>query len=577
MQSRLFKAIKFTLILIVGIVQLANGQVPSDLMENCNQWKITYPTGVEDKTLCNEPNNEFFYVHDSLDAIVFRAPIRSDNGTTPNSSYIRSELRERVADGKSDIYWTTEGKHFVYVKQAITHLPINKSHLVATQIHGDKDDGIDDAMVLRLEDKHLFLSFNGGKLRSDITIKTDYELGTVHEVIFVIENGKHYCYYSEGGNLLDAYNQDTASAYLVKDGNNEFVMDLDYDQSYFKIGNYTQSNPDKEGEDTDDLTNYGEVVVYDFSVKHDVGEVVALFVTPKEIDIRVGGEVQLSYEVSPSGSTSDVSYESLNSAIAKVGSDGKVTGIKEGIAKIWVKTGNGNIGDTCLVKVYNDPMGENVALGKTAISTDIHDGEHEASNLIDGIVSTRWSVSGFPKTVVIDLGEVSSIGRSEMSCYKDRAYKYKVAVSNSVDGPYEEVVDRSNNRTPGYADNPIVDIFPNVQARYVQLEVIGSEIYEGSWISLLEFALFESSLSNVEKRLMSSQNVSIWPNPTSGKVFISAEKDYHSVSVYDQNGRMVMAKKILGGELDISGLSEGLYMIQLWGEINSTAIRVIKR
>ena len=51
---------------------LAAGQlVPSDLMENCNQWKITYPTGSEDKTLCNEPNNEYFYVNDDDDAIVF--------------------------------------------------------------------------------------------------------------------------------------------------------------------------------------------------------------------------------------------------------------------------------------------------------------------------------------------------------------------------------------------------------------------------------------------------------------------------------------------------------------------------
>ncbi len=71
--------------------------VPSDLIKNWNQWKITYPTGKEDKTLCNEPNNEYFYVNTAGDAIVFRTPIRSSNATTPNSSYIRSELRERTA------------------------------------------------------------------------------------------------------------------------------------------------------------------------------------------------------------------------------------------------------------------------------------------------------------------------------------------------------------------------------------------------------------------------------------------------------------------------------------------------
>ena len=45
-------------------------------------------------------------------------------------------------------------------------------------------------------------------------------------------------------------------------------MDKDYGEAYFKIGNYTQSNPDKEGSQTGKSNNYGEVVVYDFYVKH---------------------------------------------------------------------------------------------------------------------------------------------------------------------------------------------------------------------------------------------------------------------------------------------------------------------
>ncbi len=242
-------------------------QYPSDLMDNYNQWKITYPDGVEDKTLYQE-SNEYFYVNDEGNGIVFFAPIRSSNGTTPNSSYIRSELREREEDGSKDIYWTTDGKHVVYSKQAITHLPIVKSHLVATQIHGNKEEGIDDALVLRLEEDHLFLSFNGGKLRDDLTIKTDYALGTIHEVMFEVIDGKHYVYYSEDGNLASAYANGDASEYLVKDGSNDYVMDLSYGESYFKIGNYTQSNPDREGDYTDVPDNYGEVIVYDFWVDH---------------------------------------------------------------------------------------------------------------------------------------------------------------------------------------------------------------------------------------------------------------------------------------------------------------------
>ncbi|PIB34033.1 hypothetical protein BFP72_00600 [Reichenbachiella sp. 5M10] len=246
-----------------------SASIPSDLMDNCNQWKITYPDGVEDKTLCGESNNEYYYVNDDQNAIVFRVPIRSNNGSTPNSDYIRSELRERTETGSSDIYWTTSGTHVVYSKQAITHLPIVKDHLVATQIHGNKSDGIDDAMVLRLEGSHLFLSFNGGKLRDDVTVSTNYSLGTVHEVIFEVIDGKHYCYYSEDGNLANAFANNNASNYLVKDGSNNYVMDKSYGEAYFKIGNYTQSNAEKEGDETDNPNNYGEVLVYDFFVQHD--------------------------------------------------------------------------------------------------------------------------------------------------------------------------------------------------------------------------------------------------------------------------------------------------------------------
>jgi hypothetical protein len=251
-----------------GSTSIGDAEIPSDLMRNCSQWKITYPDGVEDKTLCGEDNNEYWFVNDDKNAMVFHVPIKSDNGSTPNSDYIRSELRERTENGSADIYWTTSGTHIIYVKQAITHLPIVKDELVATQIHGNKEDGIDDAMVLRLEGTHLFLCFNGGKLRDDITITTNYSLGTIHEVIFEVIDDKHYCYYATDGNLEDAYNNGSASLYLVKDGSNAYVMDLNYDESYFKIGNYTQSNPDKEGDKTDDPNNYGEVFVYDFWVTH---------------------------------------------------------------------------------------------------------------------------------------------------------------------------------------------------------------------------------------------------------------------------------------------------------------------
>ena len=45
-------------------------------------------------------------------------------------------------------------------------------------------------------------------------------------------------------------------------------MDIDYGDAYFKIGNYTQSNANREGNKANDPDNYGEVVVYDYDLDH---------------------------------------------------------------------------------------------------------------------------------------------------------------------------------------------------------------------------------------------------------------------------------------------------------------------
>lgn len=264
-----------------------NAGTPSDIMRNAKQWKITLPTGTEVKNLIGL-TNDFFKLNDNRSGIVFRTPIaKSGNGTTANSSNVRSELRERTADGSADIYWTTAGKHVLYVKQAITHLTNKTPIMVASQIHGNKAQGIDDAMVMRLDQspaksgelRGLMLSFNGSsnltnssQLRPPVQIKTNYTLGTVQEVIFEVIDGKHMVYYSEDGNLKNAYNSGNADVYAIKENGNKVLMTKSYGEAYFKAGNYTQSNKDKEGDQAcatlSSCNNYGEVVLYDLGVLH---------------------------------------------------------------------------------------------------------------------------------------------------------------------------------------------------------------------------------------------------------------------------------------------------------------------
>ncbi len=247
-----------------------SGTNPWDFFINCNQWKITYTDGSEEKELCDQAATPEYYVSAEGDALVFEVTIDENNGTTTNSSYVRSELREREADGSKDIYWTTDGDHALYINESINRLNIEKNHIVAGQIHGNKDEGIDDSMVLRLEGDHMFLSFNGGQLREDLTIMRGYNLGDKFEVIFRIIDGKHYCYFSTDGNLRNAYNNGNANNYLVTDNGNTVLLDLDYDETYFKVGNYAQTNLEREGSSAGS-NNYSQVYVYAFNVNHNGG------------------------------------------------------------------------------------------------------------------------------------------------------------------------------------------------------------------------------------------------------------------------------------------------------------------
>tara|TARA_R110002153_G_scaffold63718_4_gene170786 strand:- start:1901 stop:3580 length:1680 start_codon:yes stop_codon:yes gene_type:complete len=556
----------------------AMAQVPSDLMNNCNQWKITYPNGVEDKTLCGEPNNEYFYVNDAKDAIVFFTPIRSDNGTTPNSSYIRSELREREVTGNSDIFWTTEGNHMLYVKQAITHLPIKKPHLVATQIHGNKDDGIDDSMVMRLENSHLFLSFNGGKLRSNVTIKTNYVLGTKHEVIFLIKDGKHYCYYAEDGNLLNAYNTNTAAAYLIKAEGNDYVMDLNYDQTYFKVGNYTQSNSETEGIETNNPNNYGEVLVYDFSVVHDAVAVSGVSFSPSSLNILLGATQQLSAVVSPSNATNKgVSYTSSNTAVATVSQSGLLTSVSIGNAIITATTDDGSFTATCAITVLQNAEGPNLALNKSATGTGTPDGSNVITNLVDGNTSSRWSVSGYPQTALIDLGQVYNLGRTELVCYSDRAYKFTISASETENGTYTQLVNRADNTVSGTASNPIVDIFGGVNGRFVKITVTGANNYTGSWISLSEFRIFAATTLGIDSYFYPTDEMVVWPNPVTNILYFKGTKNYNKLSVFDQLGKQLMNTIIDAETVDVSALNSGIYFFKFSNSSNSIVKRVLKK
>ena len=229
-------------------------QKPSDILDVTN-WKITMPYNTDQypgnpdeiiqPLLKNFDDPNYYFVNLSSSGVVFRANCGA--ASTTNSKYPRCEYREmRMDDNTDEAAWSTDdGKIYkMEIIQANTHLPVEKPHVVAGQIHASGDD----LTVFRLERKKLFVDLNGN---DGPTLTDNYNLGDIFTVAFIAGNGK----------VTYEYNGEP-----VRDDNgNIFELDCGNERDcYFKAGCYTQSNVDQ-GDEPD---AYGEVIIYSFFVSH---------------------------------------------------------------------------------------------------------------------------------------------------------------------------------------------------------------------------------------------------------------------------------------------------------------------
>lgn len=220
---------------------------PSAAVDLTN-WKLTLPIGSAsepDKAIeIKHPHlpadqSEFFRRTEDNSGIAFKA--HTAGATTSGSSYPRSELREMTDAGDEKADWdSTLGEHVMTVTGAITHLPDRKPHVVAAQIH----DAEDDIVMVRLENKHLFVEADGDPVG---TLDSNYQLGTRFTVaIRANADGVKVSY-----NGTPKVNYDKAGKHW-----------------YFKAGCYTQASSKVDPTSSKYGTGYGEVVIYALTVKH---------------------------------------------------------------------------------------------------------------------------------------------------------------------------------------------------------------------------------------------------------------------------------------------------------------------
>ena len=240
----------FAILILGASFSVQAAPKPSDILD-LTRWKLTLPhakPGGEAAIEIFQPElNEFerpncFFVDNSNSGVVFRA--YCTDTTTRDSDYPRCELREMAggkpgrAKQKPKAKWSTSDGilHRMAVIQAITAVPPVKKHVVAGQIH----DATDDVIMIRLEDRKLFVERNK---YGDVALDQDYKLGTRFTVRVEAYDGHVKVWYN------DTLKMDWECA---RDG------------CYFKAGCYTQSNMSK----GDKPESFGEVVIYKLMVEH---------------------------------------------------------------------------------------------------------------------------------------------------------------------------------------------------------------------------------------------------------------------------------------------------------------------
>ncbi len=280
--------------------------------------------------------------------------------------------------------------------------------------------------------------------------------------------------------------------------------------------------------------------------------------------IAIGGTAQLEAVILPTTATNqNIIFESNNTDIATVSQSGLVTGISEGSVMVTVTTEDGELTDAVTIYVLPTFSQFNWALFKPIVGTGTPDGSNVPEQLVDDNTSTRWSVQEFPQSATVDLGENISIRGTEVTCYQDRAYHFIIEGSVNENGPYTTFVDRSNNSSAGTPTTPIINTVNNFVARFVRITVTGADVYTGPWSSLTELRVFGVlETVNVEEEFQ--RKVQLSPNPATSIVTIMDAEDYHTVSIFDQLGRMVIQRNINNsGTLDISTLQSGVYLVRL--------------
>jgi hypothetical protein len=115
-------------------------------------------------------------------------------------------------------------------------------------------------------------------------------------------------------------------------------------------------------------------------------------VTPSSASIAVNGTVQLRAAASPSKSATSFSWSTSNAGVARVSTNGLVTGVAAGTATIRATAGGASGSATITVTSSTPPSNDPVLVGAGDIASCSSTGDEATANLLDNIAGTVFTL-----------------------------------------------------------------------------------------------------------------------------------------------------------------------------------------
>mgnify|MGYP003414526587 len=114
----------------------------------------------------------------------------------------------------------------------------------------------------------------------------------------------------------------------------------------------------------------------------------------------------------------------------------------------------------------------------------------------------------------------------------------------------------------------------NFKWEYVK-DVSSKEGDDRAYIDFVQFPPLLVFKVDVEE-VVEDNNVTVYPNPTTGIVNIDVDTRFDAV-IYNYQGQMVMKLNDKDGQIDITNLTSGMYLIEIRTDENVMIKKIIKK